>query len=277
MFRFNFTRASYLDDTVEDITVVLENGLWNQRFWLPRRQEIEIRRRTAWLDLPVRGIIRGHWEIDGYEFNLGLADSVFFGPEIVAVPEAVRDSFVWEVPFDDAVREASGPIESFDLDEVRGEIAAMAGAQAMSGLARTRPRVGSVSDLARFNRVEGLALGFGWVFRPGGTWEIDVGVSYGFSDQDFKGRLETRYRTGRVLFSAKLERWVDDVSDELVVSPILNSVLAQERGQDYGDYFMANRGLGSVEWSINSRRYLLVTGGVEPLPTSSGPAATSGS
>ena len=183
--------------------------LWNQRFWLPHRQEIEIRRRTAWLDLPVRGIIRGRWEIDAYEFNLGLGDSVFFGPEIVALPEAVRDSFVWDVSIDAAIREASGPIGSFDLDDVRGQIAAVTGAQAMSGLARTQPRVGSVSDIVRFNRVEGLALGFGWVFRPGETWEIDVGASYGFSDRDFKGRLETQYRAGNAVLSARVERWVD--------------------------------------------------------------------
>jgi len=275
VFRFNFTSASYLDDTVEDITVVLENGLWNQRFWLPHRQEIEIRRRTAWLDLTVRGIIRGRWEIDAYEFNLGLGDSLFFGPEIVALPEAVRDSFVWEVSIDEAIREASGPIGSFDLDEVRGRIAAVTGAKAMSGLARTRPRVGSVSEIVRFNRVEGLALGFGWVFRPGGTWEVDVVASYGFSDRDFKGRLQARYRAGKVLLSARVERWVDDLSDELVISPILNSVLAQEGGLDHGDYFMAHRGLGSVEWSIDGRRYLRLTGGVEralSLPVVAAPA-----
>ena len=46
VFRFSFTRPSYLDDTLEDITIVLENALWNERYWLPRRQEVEIRRRT---------------------------------------------------------------------------------------------------------------------------------------------------------------------------------------------------------------------------------------
>ena len=38
-----------------------------------------VRRRATWLDVPVRGIIRARWEIDGYVFNLGLANSWFAG------------------------------------------------------------------------------------------------------------------------------------------------------------------------------------------------------
>src|SRR5687768_1174406 len=39
---FNFTRAAYLDKQLDDLSIVLENGLIGGRFWLPRRQEIEI-------------------------------------------------------------------------------------------------------------------------------------------------------------------------------------------------------------------------------------------
>ena len=41
---FSFTRAALRDKELEDVSVVLENGLIEGRFWLPRRQEIEIRR-----------------------------------------------------------------------------------------------------------------------------------------------------------------------------------------------------------------------------------------
>ena len=41
---FNFTRAAFLDPALEDLFVVIENGLVGGRFWLPRQQEIEIRR-----------------------------------------------------------------------------------------------------------------------------------------------------------------------------------------------------------------------------------------
>ena len=63
-FRFSFTPAAYLDRQLEDISIVLENARFEGRYWLPYRQEVEIRRRTNWLDFPARGIIRGRWEID---------------------------------------------------------------------------------------------------------------------------------------------------------------------------------------------------------------------
>src|SRR2546428_261884 len=81
---FNFTARAYLDPQLEDVSVVLDNALWEDRFWLPYRQEIEIRRRATWLDVPARGIIRGRWQVDGYQFNLGLASSWFAGDEITA-------------------------------------------------------------------------------------------------------------------------------------------------------------------------------------------------
>src|SRR3989442_8633664 len=80
------------------------------RFWLPFRQEIEIRRRATWLDMPARGIIRGRWEIDGYALNLGLATSWFAGEEITAVPKAERDSFPWTEPLDAAVQAGAQPL-----------------------------------------------------------------------------------------------------------------------------------------------------------------------
>src|SRR5262245_22013162 len=39
---FNFTPRAYLDAQLEDVSVVLDNALWEGRFWLPYRQEVEI-------------------------------------------------------------------------------------------------------------------------------------------------------------------------------------------------------------------------------------------
>src|SRR3989475_1932730 len=62
---------SYLDPSLEDVSIALDNALWEGRFWLPFRQEVEIRRRAAWLDMPARGIIRGRWEIRSEERRVG--------------------------------------------------------------------------------------------------------------------------------------------------------------------------------------------------------------
>src|SRR5207247_161776 len=45
---FNFTPRAYLDPSLEDVSIALDNALWEGRFWLPFRQEGEIRRRGAW-------------------------------------------------------------------------------------------------------------------------------------------------------------------------------------------------------------------------------------
>ena len=81
-FRFSFTPASYLDRQLEDISVVLESALFENRYWLPRRQEVEIRRRVTWVDFPARGIIRGRWEISDYDLNAQIPEAMFYGTEI---------------------------------------------------------------------------------------------------------------------------------------------------------------------------------------------------
>src|SRR5919206_3480475 len=87
---FSFTRAALIDKDLEDVSVVLENALIEGRYWLPRRQEIEIRRTGSWMDYPARGIIRGRWEICCYEINQGIPASYFAGPEIVMASPAER-------------------------------------------------------------------------------------------------------------------------------------------------------------------------------------------
>jgi hypothetical protein len=264
IFRFNFTRSAYLDDTLEDITIVLENGLWEGRYWLPRRQEIEIRRRTKWLDLPARGIIRGRWEIRDYQFNVGLSERDFRGPEIVAAPDAVLDTFAWDVSLDAAIKEVAGPAMTFDLEQVRLEIEELAGSNVLSGLAAARPSIGSISELVRFNRVEGLALGLGGVVRPGGdAAELRGWISYGVSDQRLKGLASLRYQLGRTTLGLTALRRVEDVGVEPVISGLLNSVLAQELGKDYGDYVLADRLLASLGHDVSARGRVTLAGGVE--------------
>src|SRR3989441_10812439 len=62
---FNFTPRSYLDAELEDVSIVLDNALWERRYWLPYRQELEIRRRPEWLAVPGRGILLPGGGIDG--------------------------------------------------------------------------------------------------------------------------------------------------------------------------------------------------------------------
>src|SRR2546426_255310 len=165
---FNFTPRSYLDAELEDVSIVLDNALWERRYWLPYRQEIEIRRRATWLDVPGRGIIRARGEIDGYVLNLGLANSWFAGDEITFLPKAERDSFPWKEPPRAPPPDIPQPVRQNDPQRVRAEVEQIAGRRALTGLKGRRLGVRGVSGLLHAKRVEGLAGGAGVAGGGGG-------------------------------------------------------------------------------------------------------------
>ena len=240
---FDFTPVSYRDPSLEDVSVVLEDALWDGRFWLPYRQEIEIRRRVTWLDFPARGIIRIRWQVGDYTFNLGLADQWFAGEEISPVPRAELDSFPWPTSLAAALDSTVVPARTDDLTRLRDEAARIAGSHVLSGLSPHRLGVRSLSDIAHVDRVEGLAVGAGIVQRLGRTGvEVSSRASYGFGDHRVKGVAEAAWHRATGTLTLSGYREVRDVSDRPVIAPLLNSMTTQEWGRDYGDYYLADGG-----------------------------------
>jgi hypothetical protein len=253
---FSFTRAAYLDSQLEDITVSIENSLWAGRFWLPLRQEIEIRRRAEWLDFPARGIIRGRWEVDTYRFNQGLADALFRDgrPEIVAAPRAALDAFPWRDSIDAEVREVSRPASLADFAAVRAAAAAVAQGHILSGLRRAQFGGAAVSDFVHVNRVEGLALGLGGVVRSGNEErELRGRVGAATATALFTGGITAGLRRGPWTFGLGGFREVRDLGDGPVIARAINSLLAQEAGRDYGDYFLATGGEATLARALGGR------------------------
>ena len=262
---FDFTRPAYLDAQLEDITVSIENSLWGGRFWLPLRQEIEIRRRAEWLDFPARGIIRGRWEIDTYRFNQGLARTIFADgrPEIVAAPPEVRDSFPWTDALETEVRDVARPARLADLDAVRAEAAAVAEGHLLSGLRRAQVGGTSISDFVHVDRVEGLALGVGGVLRSAdAATELRARVGAATATTLFTGGVAVRARRGAWTWGLAGYRDVRDMGDAPVIARAVNSLLAQETGSDFGDYFLATGGEGSVTRALGGRTALRLAAGV---------------
>jgi len=286
---FNFTPKAYRDPELEDVSIVLDNALWSDRFWLPYRQEIEIRRRGTFLELPARGIIRGRWEIGDYQFNLGLVASWFAGEEITPVPKAERDSFPWREPLGAAIQDVAEPVRQNDLEAVRAEVERIAGGRALSGLKSRVLSARGASDLLHVNRVEGVTLGAGAVWRgENQRLEARLRGSYGLADHRAKGGLTLTRAVGRGAVELELHRDVRDVGEWPVVSPIVNSLGAQEFGDDYGDYYLAQGGGVTLrhaigvrgEWSASvvrehpatlAVRMAPATGTFRPNPTLGGP------
>lgn len=239
----SFTRAALKDRDLEDVAVVLENGLIDGRFWLPRRQEIEIRRSGTWLDYPARGIIRGRWEICCYAVNTGLEPRMFAGPEIVTAftPLAPDDSvppsrFTGNIL--DNLPDDVRAVTDAEVVAVQEEARALVRAQALAQTRSTALAGRRVSDFVRFNRVEGLAVGAGMSQRLGAGFSATAAGRYGFADYAWKGRVAISYR--RASGASFLVDAYDEhalAGDEMERSLLVNSLAAQEFGSDYTDPF----------------------------------------
>jgi hypothetical protein len=262
-FRFSFTPSAYLDRQLEDITIVLENARFEGRWWLPYRQEIEIRRRASYFDFPARGIIRGRWEIEDYDLNVDIPPEVLAGPAIGGLARPQPGDSGWDQPLSEAIAGVAAPINDQDMEALRVQVERIAGSRALGGLPSSRLATGSLSDLARVNRVQGLALGFGGVIGIGGRISLRPQIGYGTSDERLTGGLTLLAGTGATQLSLGAERQIRDFADFRVISPILNSLLAQEAGDDYGDYVLLDAATAGVRHRLGGRTSLELQVAVE--------------
>jgi hypothetical protein len=234
---FSFTRAALRDKYLEDVSVVLENGLVDGRFWLPYRQEIEIRRTGSWLDFPSRGIIRGRWDICCVQTNVGLTAGVTAGPEVVPAmtPEALR-----RYPFTGAILDRlPSDVTLATDDDVRAVQEAareLVRAEALARVRSTNPAARSISDLVRVNRVEGLAFGAGLRRALGAGLLASARARYGTANRSAAGTLALAWRRANgIHLTLQARDDLADAGDVPEVSGVRNSIAAQEFGADYTD------------------------------------------
>ncbi|HEY0931439.1 MAG TPA: hypothetical protein VGE27_16070 [Gemmatimonas sp.] len=184
-----FTRAAIIDKRIETLVVTLENGLIRERFWLPRKQEVEVSRGSTWFDIPARGIVRGRWEISNYTVNEQIPAPTMALPRWSSVS---RDSLRAH-PFEARVIDALPPeiqiASSEDVVRARVEAEAAVRAAMLARPATASVTGRGVSDLARFNRAEGLAVGLGGTHRTGTGVQLGARARYGFSDRQLKGHF----------------------------------------------------------------------------------------
>ena len=242
---FNFTRAAFLDKALEDLFVVIENGLVDGRFWLPRKQEIEIRRGGTWLDFPIRGIIRGRWEIGEYQVNVGLSRALFTGPEIVVAPAAVRDTFRFSGRVLDSLPPDVRAVTDDEIRRVREEARALVRAQALRRPQTIVLSALGISDFVRFDRAEGLAVGGGVATRFGRGFDAEIRARYGIDDRAAKGRVMAEWQSPRAGVRLFAMRDFRDAGDVVERSRLVNSLAAQEFGSDATDpYHVEGGGIG---------------------------------
>ncbi|HEV8234878.1 MAG TPA: hypothetical protein VGP84_09805, partial [Gemmatimonadaceae bacterium] len=274
----SFTRAALLDKQLEDVSIVLENRLVGTRFWLPSRQEIEIRRTGTWLDYPVRGIIRGRWEIGDYQINKGIPYNIFGGTEIVQASPEQQKQHVWSTPrVLDSLPPDVRAVTDADVRRVQEEARALVRTRARQRARTVALSARGVSDFARVDRVEGLALGGGLTQRLGGGVSVAGRARYGVDDRDVKwqGRLEWQNGSGFAMRGFAL-RDFRELGEEPERSRAVNSLASQEFASDYTDPFGVEGGGLAVEhappgealWRLEAAVERSFTLGVHAVPVS---------
>jgi hypothetical protein len=117
--------------------------------------------------------------------------------------------------------------------------------QRASGAALSARRL---SDFARVNRVEGLALGAGAQLRFGAGMSASIAGRWGFDDHEPKGRasFEVRRATGPSL-TLFASRDYQEMGDVAASSMLVNSFAAQELGTDRTDLYDSRAAGASLE------------------------------
>ncbi|HEU5219160.1 MAG TPA: hypothetical protein VFU23_10905 [Gemmatimonadales bacterium] len=255
-FQFSFTPAAYRGAEIEDISVVVEQSLLEEKWWLPYQQQIEIRRRASAFEFPARTIIRGKWEIGDYDFTLPMPPGLRAAPEFGGMTAPAPDTARWTTPLRISA-EAAEPFNRQEFDDLKARAEALVSHSVIEGLPRRRLGTTAVSDLVRVNRVQGLALGFGLGFQFNGGYALRGSLGYGMSDHRVTAGLSGSLVRGANQWSVQGRRAIRDFGDEPVVSGAVNSLLAQEAGKDLGDYVLGEEiGVGfrrrlDPRWSLD--------------------------
>jgi hypothetical protein len=253
---FSFTRAALRDRQLDDVSVILENGLVDGRFWLPRRQEIEIRRSASWMDFPAKGIIRGRWEICCVETNRSLPAPLFLGHEIVEAgpPAQLRAHPAFQGSVLDAIPDDARALDDADVRAVQEEARRLVQEAALQRSRGANLSAGRISDFVRGDRVEGLAIGAGLSQRLGAGFTAKVLGRYGSADSRAKGRgsLAWQRASGWSISAEGFDDW-QQLGEVAEVSGVRNTLAAQEFGSDWTQPIGAVGGALRTQWAPPGR------------------------
>jgi hypothetical protein len=248
---FTFTPASYVDSYLDYIQISLENGLWLGQYWLPYRQQLEIRREVPYLDIPAGSVIRGWFEIRDYEINPPLSLSLFEGRPVTALPESARREF----PFEDSLHaqlDMEGLSPPPQMQEIRSMALSIARQRYLSGLGRLRLSLPTptTSSILRFNRAEGLFLGAGasYALRPWAGISVHGGFSFGRERPSLSLGLTGGERSPG---TGIVGHWnlPTDLGPVPAVSGVMNTLAALTVDRDFRDLFFSTGIRAFREWT----------------------------
>jgi hypothetical protein len=259
---FTFTPASYVDGSLDYIRISMDNSVWDGKYWLPYRQEVELRRELPIIEFLGGSVIRGRFEIRNYRFNPQLPEALFFGGPFTSVPAAERENFPFESGLYDQLAD-EGLDPSPDLEAIREQAMDVLGNRYLSGLNPARLHVPSVSSLYRYNRAEGSFAGAGTSLRLGATWRLLSRGGYAFERKD--GQLAVEVRSRPTPGGLTVGAWWNELQNAggglPGASPTVNTLSGLLRNRDFTDPYFTSGGGIRYGWSLGASSSLEV--GVE--------------
>ena len=189
--RFTFTPASYVDPRVDNVTVALEHGLWEDRHWLPYKQVLEVRREIPELDLPVGSMIRATLEVADYTFNPDLEDVRFADRRIVRPDYETTDTAAFRSGLLDHMEEEG--LTPVTMEQLQTEARQTVRDQLVSGLPKIRFYTDRFSSVVRANRAEGVFIGGGASFSPHPAVRVEAQVGQRMGPGQPAGTVRTSW------------------------------------------------------------------------------------
>lgn len=257
---FSFTASSYVDDTLDYIRISLDNSLWLGEYWLPYRQETEIRRETPFLDFMAGSVIRQRFRVGPYDFNVDIPPVIFRGGAVGALSPNRRARHDFERDLFDDLEDSGGLRPSPAIEEVEEQVKEAVAESVLSGLPSFRFHGAGLSDFARFNRAEGFYLGAGAALRaPLGT-EVRAAAGYAFGREAASATLTLNRRGNdptavvHLAFEEPL-----DFGGFPGATPLENTMTTASGEKDYFDlFYRTGVGVGyewgeDRTWSIQAR------------------------
>jgi len=241
-----FTPASYVDRRTDRISVDVDYGLWQDRYWLPNQQRIEVRREVPEIDLGMGTVIRSVLRAGNYDLNVPLPEGFAGFPPVTAVSPVARREFAFREGLYDALERdgLAGILAELDPRELEAQAFALLGGRPPSGLSPVRLHLTRPSSLLHYSRAEGLVLGGGVSVRPAGRFAFrgTGAVSPGSGDIRAGSTLEFIPRTGTTIGMTGTYREIRDLGLAPASDALISTLGAVFRGEDYRDPWLATGG-----------------------------------
>lgn len=256
---FTFTPASYVDRSLDYIRISMDNSLWDGKYWLPYRQEIELRRELPIIAFLGGSIIRGRFQIRNYRFNPELPQDFFLGGPVTSVPEDELANFPFESGLYDQLSD-EGLDPSPQIEAIREQAMAVLGQRYLSGLSPSRLHVPFISSVYRYNRAEGSFVGGGASFRLGPTWRLLSRGGYAFGRKTGQLAIDLRSSPSPEAFSVGL--WWNELQNASGRLPgasgAVNTLAGLLDDRDFTDPYFTSGASARYGWGLGTPRSLEV-------------------